>query len=124
MENDQRKNIRPSIKKISSDSCSAEENFQNQTLRPILKLQNDLLIVRFHEQISNLKIDWKKQPQEEKKVIIDQLFKHNLQFKTSLIYLIAGQFTPTEFQFFFQYSKSLSKRICHMAKERIVSQVC
>ena len=53
--------------KISSDSCSAEENFQNQTLRPILKLQNDLLIVRFHEQISNLKIDWKKQPQEEKR---------------------------------------------------------
>ena len=37
--------IRPEIKKTQSfDTMSVEERFQNETLRPILKLQNPLLI--------------------------------------------------------------------------------
>ncbi|MFQ3326951.1 MAG: hypothetical protein ACI8YC_001591, partial [Salibacteraceae bacterium] len=40
--------IRPEIKKTKQfDSMSTEERFQNETLRPILKLQNPLLIAVF-----------------------------------------------------------------------------
>ena len=40
--------IRPEIKKTKQfDSMSAEERFQNETLRPILKLQNPLLVAVF-----------------------------------------------------------------------------
>ena len=44
--------IRPEIKKTKQlDSMSTEERFQNETLRPILKLQNPLLIAVFQRYI-------------------------------------------------------------------------
>ncbi len=48
--------IRPEIKKTQSfDTMSVEERFQNETLRPILKLQNPLLIEVFHNYIEKRK---------------------------------------------------------------------
>jgi hypothetical protein len=38
-----------------SDQTSTEESFQNRTLRPILKFQNDLLIASFKNYISTHK---------------------------------------------------------------------
>ena len=37
---------------ITNDINSDEENFQNQTLRPILKIQNDLLLAVFSNYIN------------------------------------------------------------------------
>ena len=43
-----RKNIRPIIKEISTTlNKTVEEQFQNKTLRPIIKLQHDLLLAYF-----------------------------------------------------------------------------
>ena len=43
--NDPKKSIRPEIKTIAStEGMSEEEKFQNETLRPIIKLQHDLLL--------------------------------------------------------------------------------
>ena len=48
--------IRPEIKKTKSfDTMGVEERFQNETLRPILKLQNPLLIEVFHNYIEKRK---------------------------------------------------------------------
>ena len=42
------KEIRPEIPQAKiHDNMSVEERFQNETLRPIIKLQNDLLIELF-----------------------------------------------------------------------------
>ena len=48
--------IRPEIKKTKSfDTMGVEERFQNETLRPILKLQNPLVIEVFHNYIEKRK---------------------------------------------------------------------
>jgi len=48
--------IRPEIKKTQQlDNMSIEERFQNATLRPILKLQNPLLVAVFHNYIQKRK---------------------------------------------------------------------
>ena len=48
--------IRPQIKKTQQFSTtSTEERFQNETLRPILKLQNPLLLAVFHNYIEKRK---------------------------------------------------------------------
>ena len=43
--------------------------------------------------------------------------------KNALTYIIAGQFTIDEFDYFLENPKIFSKRICQMAKQRIESQV-
>jgi len=48
--------IRPEIKKTHQfANMSPDERFQNETLRPILKLQNPLLLVVFHNYIEKRK---------------------------------------------------------------------
>ncbi len=48
--------IRPEIKKHQTfEATGAEERFQNNTLRPILKFQNPLLVVAFHNYIDKWK---------------------------------------------------------------------
>ena len=48
--------IRPEIKKTKTfDTMSAEERFQNETLRPILKLQNPLFVKVFQQYIEKRK---------------------------------------------------------------------
>ena len=51
-----RTDIRPIIEGINDGlNKSIEEEFQNETLRPIIKLQHDLLIAFFKEYISTKK---------------------------------------------------------------------
>ena len=48
--------IRPEIKKIQEfENMSFEERFQNETLRPILKLQNPLFLAVFRNYIEKRK---------------------------------------------------------------------
>ena len=42
----------------SSEIHLENESFQNYTLRPILKLQHELIIKFFHTKIANLNINW------------------------------------------------------------------
>src|SRR6056300_1813234 len=59
--------IRPEIKKTQSfDTMSIEERFQNETLRPILKLQNPLLIEVLHNYIEKRKGVFYELPMEKK----------------------------------------------------------
>ena len=53
--------IRPGIPGISDVlNKTVEESFQNETLRPILKLQHDLLVVYFKEYTETRKIKFDK----------------------------------------------------------------
>jgi hypothetical protein len=122
--NETRTQIRPLIKEAKIlENCSKEEVFQNLTLRPILKLQNNLLLGLFQNQLLNGKIIWKELSSDKKESILERLFKKDLLFKNSIIYLIVGQFTVEELDFFLTNKKAFSKRICQMAKERVFSQI-
>ena len=77
--------IRPEIKKTKSfDTMGAEERFQNETLRPILKLQNPLLIEVFHNYIQKRKGVFyelsleKKLDYIESSLIKDQKFRNSV----------------------------------------------
>jgi hypothetical protein len=114
--NETRTQIRPLIKEAKIlENCSKEEVFQNLTLRPILKLQNNLLLGLFQNQLLNGKIIWKELSSDKKESILERLFKKDLLFKNSIIYLIVGQFTVEELDFFLTNKKAFSKRICQMA---------
>jgi hypothetical protein len=109
--NETRTQIRPLIKEAKIlENCSKEEVFQNLTLRPILKLQNNLLLGLFQNQLLNGKIIWKELSSDKKESILERLFKKDLLFKNSIIYLIVGQFTVEELDFFFDEQKSIFQK--------------
>jgi hypothetical protein len=106
-----------------SNQSSQEEIFQNKTLRPILKLQNDLFVEVVRNQINKHKNDFYNFPVEKKLAYIDHLIKNDMKFRNSLKGIIISLFTIDEYKNYIQNSSNLNKRMMNMLIERIKNQV-
>lgn len=114
--------IRPSITVDNSKSTELEI-FQSVSLRPILKLQNQLIISLINNYLSENKIEVKNLTDNKKKERIDEIVKGNLQLKTLLTGIVIGNFTDAEIAFYFLNKKEVIKRTITMLLERINSQL-
>lgn len=107
---------------ITSQS-SPDEIFQNQVLRPILKLQNDLFIDVFKNYISKYKNDFYSYSVEKKLAYIENSIHKDIKFRNSLKGIVIGLFTISEYNTYIQNSSSLNKRMMNMLIERLKNQV-
>ncbi|HEX8269150.1 MAG TPA: glyoxalase [Flavobacterium sp.] len=107
---------------VTSDS-SADETFQNQTIRPILKLQNDLFIEVFKNYISKYKDDFHSYSVDKKLAYIENAVQKDIKFRNSLKGIIIGLFTIAEYDIYIGNSSNLNKRMMNMLVERLKSQV-
>lgn len=106
-----------------NQQSSAEEAFQNQTLRPILKLQNDLFLAVFANQISKHKNDFDKLSVEKKLHYIENVIQKDIKFRNSLKGMVISLFSLDEYAEYIKNSSNLNKRMMNMLIERLKSQV-
>lgn len=106
-----------------TNESSSEELFQNEVLRPILKLQNDLFIVSFMNHLTKNKIDFNTQSIDKKMAIIENIIQKDIKFRNALKGMIIGLFTADEYLQYTKNSSSLNKRMMGMLIERLKSQV-
>ncbi|WDO12049.1 glyoxalase [Flavobacterium sp. WW92] len=107
---------------VTSQS-SSDEIFQNQVLRPILKLQNDLFIDVFRNYISKYKNDFYAYSVEKKLAYIENSVQKDIKFRNSLKGIVIGLFTIAEYNEYIKNSSSLNKRMMNMLIERLKNQV-
>lgn len=107
---------------VTSQS-SSDEIFQNQVLRPILKLQNDLFIDVFRNYISKYKNDFYAYSVEKKLAYIENSIQKDIKFRNSLKGIVIGLFTIAEYNEYIKNSSSLNKRMMNMLIERLKNQV-
>lgn len=107
---------------ISSES-SSEEYFQNQTLRPILKLQNELFIEIFKNYIIKSKANYETFTIDEKLKFIENSIQNDMKFRSLLNGIVIGLFTTDEYLMYANNSSNLNKRIMTMLIERLKSQI-
>ena len=118
------KRIRPEIGSTQSfRQMGLEEKFQNNTLRPILKLQNPLLIAVFHNYIVKHKGVFYDLSIEKRLAYIENVLYKDQKFRNALKGMIIGHFTVDEYKDYIAYSSSLNKRMMNMAVERLKNQV-
>ena len=106
-----------------SDEMSIEERFQNATLRPILKFQNEKILHLFKNYLEKRKIAFHKLNIDEKIKIIENSVRKDKQLEILMKGLIIGLFTIEELEIFVQNSNALNKRIVSMLIERLQSQI-
>lgn len=99
------------------------EKFQNQTLRPILKMQNDLLISFFQNQLIDKKIHWEKLESNKRREVIHATFQKEISFRSFTIGLVCGHYNDQETKFYLQHKTELNKRIISMSIERVGSRL-
>ena len=116
--------IRPIISSaLVTDNMSEDERFQNKTLRPIIKLQNDLFLAVFKNYIKKYKNVFYNLSLEKKMIYIENAIQKNIKFRNSLKGMIIGQFTIEEYETYIQNSSALNKRIMNIIMERLKDQV-
>ena len=116
--------LRPEIPsaRITTD-MSPDERFQNQTLRPIIKLQNFLIIAVFKNYIGKHKNRFYELTLQKRLEYIENAVQKDIKFRNSLKGLIIGQFTVEEYETYIQNSSALNKRMMNMAIERLKDQI-
>jgi hypothetical protein len=119
-----RKDIRPAIKGINTVlNKSLEEDFQNKTLRPIIKMQHDLLVAYFKEYLIAKKCKFEALSNLKQQDYISTIFKKDSAFKLELKGLIIGHFTTDEFAIYSKSKSDFNKRILAMIQQRIISVI-
>ncbi|WP_175623049.1 glyoxalase [Chryseobacterium schmidteae] len=115
--------LRESLNITNSEATTETEIFQNQTLRPILKLQNDLYLSLFISYALRQKADFSSLSVSKKQIFIEQSIQKDAVLKSTFIGITIGMFTLEELKIYESESKAFNKRIITMIIERLKSQI-
>lgn len=102
---------------------SSEEYFQNRTLRPIAKLQDELLVAVFQNYCRKHKNVFYDLSIEKRIDYIENAIHKDMKFRNSLKGIIIGQFTLEEYDAYIQNSSALNKRMMNIVKERLKNNI-
>jgi hypothetical protein len=115
---------RPEIPSLKiTDGMSPEERFQNETLRPIIKMQHDLLIAHYQYYLVLKKCLLHELSEVKRIDFIDASFQRDIQFRKAITGMIIGHFTLDEYSLYQHIYNETNKRIIQIIKERILNSM-
>ena len=111
--------LRPILKNLINSNTTDLERFQNEVLRPIIKMQNNLLVALFKNYIRNRKIEFNKLKAEVQENKINSILTKDINFKNILLGSIIGHFNKNEIKIYLKSKSELNKRIIQIVKQRL-----
>jgi len=118
----ERMKIRPEIQNlVIQDNMTIEEKFQNRTLRPILKVQHELIVLRVNDFVKLKKNTFYKLPIEKRADYIKQNLLGDKMIIHELRALVSGLFTLEETKYYLQNKSTINKRMQSLLLQRISS---
>jgi len=116
--------VRPKLPDALTDGeLKEEELFQNMVLRPLIKMQHDLLIVRVKSHFSSKRVLFNVMDNKKRTEAIIQAFQSDHNLKKEIQGMITGQLSLVEFQQYLQMERSLNKRIIQMVRNRMIDSL-
>lgn len=114
--------MRPPINAEETTVTPAEQ-FQNTTLRPVLKLQNELLLAIFHDYLTKRKSTFAQMAPTDQLAYIDHSVRQDQKFRNLLVGVVLGHFTADEWAAFRQDEAELTRRLVTMLIQRLQQQL-
>lgn len=122
MRNQELLSLRPKLSLPDMETGMIEQ-FQNATLRPILKYQHDLLVLLFKNYVIKRKNVFDKLTPLKRLDYIQQVVKTDVALKNRLAGLVIGHFTNEEYIFFSENEPELLRRLTDLIVQRLQSVV-
>ncbi len=119
---DDRTRIRPEII-TEKEATTGEERFQNHSLRPILKMQNDLLVAAFRHFMQKRRVKFDEMQPKQKAEQIEHSLSKDMRLRFLLLGIVIGQFTAEEYATYLSMEKEAVRRIMGMMAERLKNQL-
>lgn len=118
---DPKKSIRPIIL-TDKEPTSGPEKFQNEVLRPILKLQNDLLLEIFRHFMHKRRVQLNGMSREKRAAWIAHSLSNDNRLRGLLLGAVIGQFTMEEWSQYLIDEGENRRRIANLLTQRLQDQ--
>lgn len=113
--------VRPNLpSSLTEGELKEEELFQNMVLRPVIKMQHDLLILRVKSYFSSKKVIFHLMDTSKRAAALESAFQNDLALKKEIQGMIIGQLTQDEFKLYLNWERSVNKRIVQMVRNRMI----
>ena len=117
------KKERPIIESIVNTGTSEMEKFQNEVLRPVIKMQHDLLMISFRNYLLKRKIDFSILPDKKKRSKVSSVYKTDNNYKNFTLGLVIGRFSVDEFMFYGDQASEINRRVLQITSQRIKDSI-
>jgi len=114
-----RRSLRPVLS--FAPASAPEEAFQNDTLRPIMKLQHDHLLAVFRLFLTKRKVKIEQLPAAKRFEKIKELVTRDNRLRGLLFGIAIGQFTDDEMAYYLENDGAVNRRITNLVAERLTS---
>jgi hypothetical protein len=118
---DPRLSIRPQID--TEPALSSDEAFLHESLRPVLKLQNELLVDITRHFLQKRKVKWEQLNKQQRSQQIQHSVGRDNRLRGLLFGCILGQFTSVELTYYLQNESEINRRISHLLIQRLEDQL-
>ena len=116
--------VRPTLpESLTQGALKEEELFQNMVLRPVIKMQHDILILRVKSYFTSKRVMFNMMDKKKRTVAIEQAFLGDNAFKKEIQGMILGQLNTDEFQNYLKSERSMNKRIIQMVRNRMLDSI-
>ncbi len=111
--------LRPTVLAEAGDAPATVGHFLHATLRPVLKLQNALLLAVVADFVRDHHIVLHPTDQQRQ---LAELLARNTKLRYTVVGLISGQLTTEEYSFYRQHRPELNRRLLELAQRRVLDQ--
>lgn len=115
--------LRPAVATETAAAPAATPgDFLHATLRPILKLQNPLLLAVVADFVRDHHVPLPSADPADRLRLLAELLGRNTKLRYTVVGLITGQFTTAEMAFYRQHRPELNRRLLELATRRVQDQ--
>ena len=119
MDDDALRALRPTLD--LAPASTPAERFQNDTLRPVVKLQHDRLLDAWHRYAAQQKGTFYKLNRPEQRDYLRHAIQTNRALRAFLLGIVSGVFTKVEWVAFRQNERELARRTLSLTAERLTA---
>ena len=113
--------VRPKLPdSLTEGELKEEELFQNMVLRPVIKMQHDVLILRVKSYFTSKSVMFNVMDKKKRALAIEQAFTNDNSFKKEIQGMILGQLNTSEYQLYLNYERTMNKRIIQIVRNRML----
>ena len=113
--------VRPKLPdSLTEGELKEEELFQNMVLRPVIKMQHDVLILRVKSYFVSKSVMFNVMDKKKRALAIEQAFTNDNSFKKEIQGMILGQLNTSEYQLYLNYERTMNKRIIQIVRNRML----
>lgn len=117
------KKERPILKNLIKEGTSELEYFQNVTIRPIIKMQHDLLILSLSNYLKKRKIIIEGLSENQIKDKINAIINKDISYRNICLGFIIGHFSSKEYIYYLSSSSEIHKRIIKIIQKRFLDSL-